>query len=51
MVNGAVGAWTEIFSLFRDDPSLLNKRDFISGLTVLHWMAKHGAHRALNTLW
>ncbi|XP_017288400.1 uncharacterized protein LOC108245752 [Kryptolebias marmoratus] len=51
MVNGAVGAWTEIFSLFREDSSLLNKRDFISGFTVLHWIAKHGNHRALNTLW
>uniref|UniRef100_A0A3Q3A2Q2 SOWAHA-C winged helix-turn-helix domain-containing protein n=1 Tax=Kryptolebias marmoratus TaxID=37003 RepID=A0A3Q3A2Q2_KRYMA len=50
MVNGAVGAWTEIFSLFREDSSLLNKRDFISGFTVLHWIAKHGNHRALNTL-
>ncbi|XP_047200488.1 ankyrin repeat domain-containing protein SOWAHB [Hippoglossus stenolepis] len=51
LVKGAAGAWTDIYSLFRDDPSLLNKRDFISGFTVLHWISKHGDHRVLNTLW
>lgn len=51
LVRGAAGTWTEIYSLFRDDPSLLTKRDFITGYTVLHWIAKHGDHRVLNTLW
>ncbi|XP_061589531.1 ankyrin repeat domain-containing protein SOWAHA-like [Cololabis saira] len=51
MVKGAEGAWPDIYSLFREDPSLLNRRDFISGFTVLHWIAKHGDHRVLNTLW
>uniref|UniRef100_UPI0037E8960F ankyrin repeat domain-containing protein SOWAHB-like n=1 Tax=Semicossyphus pulcher TaxID=241346 RepID=UPI0037E8960F len=51
LVKGASGAWPDIYSLFRDDPSLLNRRDFISGFTVLHWIAKHGDHRVLNTLW
>ncbi|XP_048875757.1 ankyrin repeat domain-containing protein SOWAHB-like [Brienomyrus brachyistius] len=51
LVKAASGCWTEIYSLFREDPSLLNKRDFISGFTVLHWIAKHGDHRVLNTLW
>ncbi|KAK2818825.1 hypothetical protein Q5P01_024386 [Channa striata] len=51
LVKGAAGAWTEIYSLFREDSSLLNKQDFISGFTVLHWIAKHGDHRVLNTLW
>ncbi|KAL0163282.1 hypothetical protein M9458_042678, partial [Cirrhinus mrigala] len=50
-VKAASGAWTDIYALFRDDPNLLNKRDFISGFTVLHWIAKHGDHRVLNTLW
>lgn len=49
-VKAASGSWTDIYSLFRDDPSLLGKRDFISGFTVLHWIAKHGDHRVLNTL-
>ncbi|XP_047424923.1 uncharacterized protein LOC124996186 [Mugil cephalus] len=51
LVKGAAGAWSDIYSLFREDPSLLNKQDFISGFTVLHWIAKHGDHRVLNTLW
>ncbi|KAF0031284.1 hypothetical protein F2P81_015839 [Scophthalmus maximus] len=51
LVKGAAGAWPDIYSLFREEPSLLNKRDFISGFTVLHWIAKHGDHRVLNTLW
>ncbi|XP_024124320.1 ankyrin repeat domain-containing protein SOWAHB [Oryzias melastigma] len=51
MVKAAAGSWGDIYSLFREDPSLLNKQDFISGFTVLHWIAKHGDHRVLNTLW
>uniref|UniRef100_A0A1A8U5L5 Sosondowah ankyrin repeat domain family member B n=1 Tax=Nothobranchius furzeri TaxID=105023 RepID=A0A1A8U5L5_NOTFU len=51
MVKAAAGAWTDIYSLFREDKDLLNKPDFISGFTVLHWIAKHGDHRVLNTLW
>ncbi|CAG5867118.1 unnamed protein product, partial [Menidia menidia] len=50
MVKGAAGAWPDIYSLFREDASLLNRRDFICGFTVLHWIAKHGDHRVLNTL-
>lgn len=51
MVKAASGDWPVIYSLFRDDSSLLAKRDFISGYTVLHWITKHGDHRVLNTLW
>uniref|UniRef100_A0A8C6K3V8 SOWAHA-C winged helix-turn-helix domain-containing protein n=1 Tax=Nothobranchius furzeri TaxID=105023 RepID=A0A8C6K3V8_NOTFU len=51
MVKAAAGAWTDIYSLFREDKDLLNKPDFISGFTVLHWIAKHGDHRVLNTLY
>ncbi|KAM3873988.1 uncharacterized protein sowahb [Diretmus argenteus] len=51
LVKGAAAAWSDVYSLFRDDPSLLNRRDFVSGFTVLHWIAKHGDHRVLNTLW
>ncbi|XP_074547261.1 uncharacterized protein sowahb [Halichoeres trimaculatus] len=51
LVKGAAGTWPDIYSLFREDSTLLNKRDFISGFTVLHWIAKHGDHRVLNTLW
>lgn len=51
LVKAAAGAWPDIYSLFREDSSLLHRRDFISGFTVLHWIAKHGDHRVLNTLW
>ncbi|TSK71999.1 Ankyrin repeat domain-containing protein SOWAHB [Bagarius yarrelli] len=50
-VKAATGNWTDVYSLFREDPNLLAKRDFVSGYTVLHWIAKHGDHRVLNTLW
>ncbi|KAI4873899.1 hypothetical protein NFI96_006467 [Prochilodus magdalenae] len=50
-VKAASANWSDIYSLFREDPNLLNKRDFVSGYTVLHWIAKHGDHRVLNTLW
>ncbi|XP_026030302.1 uncharacterized protein sowahb [Astatotilapia calliptera] len=50
LVKAAAGNWPEIYTLFREEPSLLNKKDFISGFTVLHWIAKHGDHRVLNTL-
>ncbi|XP_042370600.1 uncharacterized protein LOC121964458, partial [Plectropomus leopardus] len=50
LVKGAAGAWPDIYALFREDTSLLNRQDFISGFTVLHWIAKHGDHRVLNTL-
>lgn len=49
-VKAASGTWTDIYALFREDPNLLCKRDFISGFTILHWVAKHGDHRVLNTL-
>lgn len=51
LVKAASGVWPDIYSLFREEPSLLHRRDFISGFTVLHWIAKHGDHRVLNTLW
>ncbi|KAK7895757.1 hypothetical protein WMY93_021082 [Mugilogobius chulae] len=51
LVKAASGTWPDIYSLFREDSSLLKKRDFISGFTILHWIAKHGDHRVLNTLW
>uniref|UniRef100_A0A8C9SVV0 SOWAHA-C winged helix-turn-helix domain-containing protein n=1 Tax=Scleropages formosus TaxID=113540 RepID=A0A8C9SVV0_SCLFO len=51
LLKAASGSWTEIYALFREEPTLLDKRDFISGYTLLHWIAKHGDHRVLNTLW
>uniref|UniRef100_A0A8C4S1I8 SOWAHA-C winged helix-turn-helix domain-containing protein n=1 Tax=Erpetoichthys calabaricus TaxID=27687 RepID=A0A8C4S1I8_ERPCA len=50
LVKAAVGNWNEIYGLFKEEPSLILKKDFISGYTVLHWLATHGDHRVLNTL-
>uniref|UniRef100_A0A3P8YIF7 SOWAHA-C winged helix-turn-helix domain-containing protein n=1 Tax=Esox lucius TaxID=8010 RepID=A0A3P8YIF7_ESOLU len=50
LVKSATGTWPDVYDLFRDDPSLLTKRDFITGYNILHWIAKHGDHRVLNTL-
>ncbi|XP_072407043.1 uncharacterized protein [Chiloscyllium punctatum] len=48
MVKTAVGKFEQAYSLFCKDPNFAMKRDFISGYTVLHWIAKHGNHRALS---
>ncbi|NXR84097.1 SWAHD protein, partial [Pycnonotus jocosus] len=29
------------------DPSLLPRRDFVTGFTALHWLAKHGHHESI----
>ncbi|XP_028830771.1 ankyrin repeat domain-containing protein SOWAHB [Denticeps clupeoides] len=50
LVKAASADWPDVYSLFREDNSLLNKKDFISGYTIVHWIAKHGDHRVLNTL-
>ncbi|XP_009072806.1 PREDICTED: ankyrin repeat domain-containing protein SOWAHD, partial [Acanthisitta chloris] len=35
-----------IISLLDMDPSLLTRRDFVTGFTALHWLAKHGLHES-----
>ncbi|XP_043913302.1 ankyrin repeat domain-containing protein SOWAHD [Protopterus annectens] len=32
------------------DPTLISKKDFLTGLTSLHWVAKHGNHEVLIQL-
>ncbi|XP_067870401.1 ankyrin repeat domain-containing protein SOWAHB-like [Heterodontus francisci] len=46
-VKTANGKFEQAFILFCKDPSFVVKKDFISGYTVLHWLAKHGNHRKL----
>ncbi|XP_048393504.1 ankyrin repeat domain-containing protein SOWAHB-like [Stegostoma tigrinum] len=48
MVKTALGRFEQAYSLFCKDPNFAMKRDFISGYTVLHWIAKHGNHHALT---
>ncbi|XP_074848128.1 ankyrin repeat domain-containing protein SOWAHB [Carettochelys insculpta] len=50
MVVVAAGSWLQVQALFLDDPWLALQRDFISGYTALHWIAKHGATQVLQDL-
>lgn len=43
IVKSASGSWLQVYGLFNQDPQLALRKDFISGYTVLHWFAKHGA--------
>lgn len=41
----------EVLSEFMTlDPTLISKKDFLTGLTSLHWVAKHGNHEVLIQL-
>uniref|UniRef100_A0A4W3HNW7 Uncharacterized protein n=1 Tax=Callorhinchus milii TaxID=7868 RepID=A0A4W3HNW7_CALMI len=48
MVKTALGMFKEAFNLFTENPSLAMEKDFISGYTVWHWIAKHGNRTALS---
>ncbi|KAK7141601.1 hypothetical protein R3I93_015677 [Phoxinus phoxinus] len=42
LVKSATGGWRQIHSLLLQDPQLAEKRNFMSGFTILHWAAKSG---------
>nr|XP_056714971.1 ankyrin repeat domain-containing protein SOWAHD [Euleptes europaea] len=47
MLTVAQGDAGSILRLLDQDPSLLSRTDFVTGFTVLHWLAKHGQHEDL----
>ncbi|XP_054846101.1 ankyrin repeat domain-containing protein SOWAHB [Eublepharis macularius] len=47
LVKVATGSWLQARALFLEDPHLATRKDFISGYTVLHWLAKHGSAQVL----
>ncbi|XP_053130035.1 ankyrin repeat domain-containing protein SOWAHD [Hemicordylus capensis] len=47
MLTIAHGDVASILDLLAKDLTLLSRRDFVTGFTVLHWLAKHGRHEAL----
>lgn len=47
MLTVAQGDAESILNLLAKEPSLLSRRDFVTGFTVLHWLAKHGRHEDL----
>lgn len=42
LVKCASGHWSQVYGLLLRDHQLAEKRDFISGFTALHWVAKCG---------
>ncbi|XP_059578377.1 ankyrin repeat domain-containing protein SOWAHB [Alligator mississippiensis] len=50
LVRVAGGPWRAARALLQEEPGLAARRDFISGYTALHWLAKRGDLRALHDL-
>ncbi|XP_004596279.2 ankyrin repeat domain-containing protein SOWAHB [Ochotona princeps] len=46
----ACGSWNNVLALFQEDPQLALHKDFLTGYTALHWIAKHGTLWALQKL-
>ncbi|CAL8365662.1 unnamed protein product [Lota lota] len=42
LVKSAAGQWGQVYGLLLQDSQLVEKRDFMSGFTALHWAAKCG---------
>ncbi|KAM4538039.1 ankyrin repeat domain-containing protein SOWAHC-like [Fundulus diaphanus] len=42
MMCASDGEWASLHRLLSTEPSLVLKRDFVTGFTCLHWAAKHG---------
>ncbi|XP_035768809.1 ankyrin repeat domain-containing protein SOWAHC-like [Neolamprologus brichardi] len=42
MMCASDGQWSSLHHLLTAEPSLLLKKDFVTGFTCLHWAAKHG---------
>ncbi|XP_076991069.1 ankyrin repeat domain-containing protein SOWAHC isoform X2 [Tamandua tetradactyla] len=50
MLLSSEGKWDNLEGLLTCEPSLLTKRDFITGFTCLHWAAKLGRQELLAML-
>ncbi|XP_064006469.1 ankyrin repeat domain-containing protein SOWAHB [Pogoniulus pusillus] len=50
LVAMSAGRWAGVRGLFLEEPELALQRDFMSGFTVLHWLAKHGDGPGLQEL-
>ncbi|NXT87504.1 SWAHB protein, partial [Anhinga rufa] len=50
LVAVSAGCWARVRGLFLEKPELALQRDFMSGFTVLHWLAKHGDGPGLQEL-
>ncbi|NWY04145.1 SWAHB protein, partial [Nothoprocta ornata] len=50
LVAVSAGRWAHMRALFWEEPQLALWRDFMSGFTALHWLAKHGDGQGLREL-
>lgn len=50
MLNAVEGNYETILEFISEDPHLLTRKDFISGYSVLHWLAKRGQDETLLRL-
>uniref|UniRef100_A0A3B5MCL5 Sosondowah ankyrin repeat domain family member C n=1 Tax=Xiphophorus couchianus TaxID=32473 RepID=A0A3B5MCL5_9TELE len=50
MLCASDGLWESLQPLLAVEPSLVAKRDFVTGFTCLHWAAKHGKAELLSQL-
>ncbi|KAM9377498.1 ankyrin repeat domain-containing protein SOWAHD [Pholidichthys leucotaenia] len=50
MLSAVEGSYETILEFISEDPQLLTRRDFISGYSVLHWLAKRGQDETLVRL-
>lgn len=50
MLSAVEGNYDTILEFISEDPHLLTRRDFISGYSVLHWLAKRGQDETLLKL-
>lgn len=50
MLSVVDGNYDTMVEFLSEDPSLLTRKDFVSGYTALHWLAKNGKHETLIKL-
>ncbi|KAL1262097.1 hypothetical protein QQF64_007362 [Cirrhinus molitorella] len=50
MLSAVDGNFDTMLEFLTEDPSLLSRKDFISGFTALHWLAKNGKDETLIQL-
>ncbi|XP_033829389.1 ankyrin repeat domain-containing protein SOWAHD [Periophthalmus magnuspinnatus] len=50
MLSAVEGSYGTLMEFISEDPYLLTRKDFISGYTVLHWLAKSGQDETLLKL-
>ncbi|XP_077101689.1 sosondowah ankyrin repeat domain family Cb [Siphateles boraxobius] len=50
MMSASDGNWESLHRLLLRDPSLITRKDFITGFTCLHWASKLGKHELIVML-